>query len=240
MTIGGLGDLRSAMPKVLLIDDDAALTGMLTEFLRGEGFEIATAFNGREGAVAALDPTLDAVILDVMMPDISGHEALQRIRSKSSVPVIMLTAKGAEEERAAGLEMGADDYIAKPYYARELLARLKAVLRRQASGNPQSPQVFKAGKLRLFPAQREITFDGAPLEVTTSEFNLLETLLRSGDAVATKDELSWSVSGRRREQYDRSVDVHVSNLRKKLYTISDKTIIIETVRAVGYRLKVAG
>ena len=119
------------MPKVLLIDDDAALTGMLTEFLRGEGFETVSAFNGVEGAVAALDPSLDAVILDVMMPDISGNETLQRIRSTSSVPVIMLTAKGADDERVAGLEMGADDYIAKPYYARELLARLKAVLRRQ-------------------------------------------------------------------------------------------------------------
>jgi two-component system OmpR family response regulator len=228
------------MPKILLIDDDAALTGMLTEFLRGEGFEIATAFNGREGAAAALDPSLDAVILDVMMPDISGHETLQRIRSKSSVPVIMLTAKGAEDERAAGLEMGADDYIAKPYYARELLARLKAVLRRQPAANLQSPHVLAAGKLRLFPAKHEVTFDGERLEVTSSEFNLLETLLRSGTAVSTKDELSLSVSGRRREQYDRSVDVHVSNLRKKLAIVSNMTIIIETVRAIGYRLKVAG
>jgi len=228
------------MPKILLIDDDAALTGMLTEFLKGEGFEIATAFNGQEGAAAALDPSLDAVILDVMMPDISGNETLQRIRSKSSVPVIMLTAKGAEDERAAGLEMGADDYIAKPYYARELLARLKAVLRRQPAANLQSPPALAAGKLCLFPAKREVTFDGALLEVTSSEFNLLETLLRSGTAVATKDELSLSVSGRRREQYDRSVDVHVSNLRKKLAIVSNMTIIIETVRAVGYRLKVAG
>lgn len=226
------------MPKVLLIDDDAALTGMLTEFLRGEGFEIATAFNGSEGAAAALDPSLDAVILDVMMPDISGNETLQRIRAKSSVPVIMLTAKGAEDERAAGLEMGADDYIAKPYYARELLARLKAVLRRQSA--PQSPRIFAAGKLRLSPAKREVSFDGRLLDVTTSEFNLLETLLRSGDAVATKDELSLSVSGRAREQYDRSVDVHVSNLRKKLAIVSNMTIMIETVRAVGYRLKVTG
>lgn len=228
------------MPKILLIDDDAALTGMLTEFLRGEGFEIATAFNGSEGAAAALDPSLDAVILDVMMPDISGNETLQRIRSKSSVPVIMLTAKGADDERAAGLEMGADDYIAKPYYARELLARLKAVLRRQPAANLQSSPSLAAGKLRLFPANREVTFDGAVLDVTSSEFNLLETLLRSGAAVATKDELSLSVSGRRREQYDRSVDVHVSNLRKKLAIVSNMTIIIETVRAVGYRLKVAG
>ena len=210
---------------------------MVTEFLRGEGFETVAAFNGTEGALAALDPSLDAVILDVMMPDISGNETLQRIRSKSSVPVIMLTAKGADDERAAGLEMGADDYIAKPYYARELLARLKAVLRRQPAGNPQSH--FAAGKLRLVPAKREVTFDGAQLELTTCEFNLLETLLRNRDTVATKDELSLNVLGRRREQYDRSVDVHVSNLRKKLYVISDKTLVIETVRAVGYRLKVA-
>ena len=147
-----------ASPKVLLIDDDAALTAMLTEFLRGEGFETTAAYNGTDGALAALDPELDAVILDVMMPDISGIETLQRIRATSAVPVIMLTAKGAEDDRVAGLEMGADDYIAKPYYARELLARLKAVLRRRPSAQPA--QHFTAGKLRLVPARREITFDG--------------------------------------------------------------------------------
>jgi len=224
------------MPKVLLIDDDAALTGMLTEFLRGEGFEIAAAFNGTEGAVAALDPTLDAVILDVMMPDISGIETLQRIRSTSSVPVIMLTAKGAEDDRVAGLEVGADDYISKPYYARELLARLKAVLRRQRGSQP--PQYFLAGKLRLIPSKREVSFDSETFELTTCEFDLLEALLRSRDTVATKDDLSLSVLGRRREPYDRSIDVHVSNLRKKLSVISGKIIEVETVRAVGYRLKV--
>ena len=224
------------MPKVLLIDDDAALTGMLTEFLRGEGFETAAAFNGVEGAAAALDPTLDAVILDVMMPDISGIETLQRIRSTSSVPVIMLTAKGAEDDRVAGLEVGADDYISKPYYARELLARLKAVLRRQRGAQP--PQYFLAGKLRLIPSKREVSFDGKTFELTTCEFDLLEALLRSRDTVATKDDLSLSVLGRRREPYDRSIDVHVSNLRKKLSVISGKTIEVETVRAVGYRLKV--
>jgi two-component system OmpR family response regulator len=225
------------MPKVLLIDDDAALTGMLTEFLRGEGFETAAAFNGTDGAAAALDPTLDAVILDVMMPDISGIETLQRIRSTSSVPVIMLTAKGAEDDRVAGLEVGADDYISKPYYARELLARLKAVLRRQRGSQP--PQYFVVGKLRLIPSKREVSFDGKTFELTTCEFDLLEALLRSRDTVATKDDLSLSVLGRRREPYDRSIDVHVSNLRKKLSVISAKTIEVETVRAVGYRLKVA-
>ena len=224
------------MPKVLLIDDDAALTGMLTEFLRGEGFETTAAFNGREGAAAALDPTLDAVILDVMMPDISGVETLQRIRSTSSVPVIMLTAKDAEDDRVAGLELGADDYIAKPYYARELLARLKALLRRRHAATPQPH--FVAGKLRLVPVKREVTFDATPLDLTACEFDLLEALLRSGDSVATKDELSLNVLGHKREPYDRSIDVHVSNLRKKLSAVSDKTIEIETIRAVGYRLKV--
>jgi two-component system OmpR family response regulator len=227
------------MPKILLIDDDAALTGMLTEFLRGEGFETTAAFNGTEGAAAALDPTLDAVILDVMMPDISGIETLQRIRSTSSVPVIMLTAKGAEDDRVAGLEVGADDYISKPYYARELLARLKAVLRRQRPGGAQPAQYFLAGKLRLTPSKREVSFDGVPFEVTTCEFDLLEALLRSRDTVATKDELSLSVLGRRREPYDRSIDVHVSNLRKKLCAISSRTVEIETVRAIGYRLRAA-
>ena len=227
------------MPKVLLIDDDTALTGMLTEFLRGEGFEIAAAFNGAEGVAAALDPDLDAVILDVMMPDISGIEALQRIRAASSVPVIMLTAKGDEEERVAGLEMGADDYIAKPYYPRELLARVRAVLRRQYSATAHPPQHFMVGRLRLVPSRREVTFDMQPLELTTCEFDLLAALLRSGDAVATKDDLSILVLGRRREAYDRSIDVHVSNLRKKLDLVSGRAIEIETVRAVGYRLRAA-
>jgi len=170
------------------------------------------------------------------MPDISGIETLQRIRSTSSVPVIMLTAKGAEDDRVAGLEVGADDYISKPYYARELLARLKAVLRRQRGSQP--PQYFLAGKLRLIPSKREVSFDGETFELTTCEFDLLEALLRSRDTVATKDDLSLSVLGRRREPYDRSIDVHVSNLRKKLSVISGKTIEVETVRAVGYRLKV--
>jgi len=225
------------MPKVLLIDDDATLTGMLREFLQHEGFETCAAFSGAEGALAALEPDLDAVILDVMMPDISGIEALQRIRSKSSVPVIMLTAKGAENERVTGLEMGADDYIAKPYYARELLARIKAVLRRQSSSIAQ-PHRFEVGKLRLIPAKREVTFDGTPFEVTRCEFDLLEALLRSWDCVATKDDLSLTVLGHKREPYDRSIDVHVSNLRKKLLSVSRRTIEVETIRGVGYRLKV--
>jgi two-component system OmpR family response regulator len=225
------------MPKVLLIDDDTALTRMLTKFLEGEGFETIAAFNGTEGAVAALDPSLDAVILDVMMPDMSGIETLQRIRATSTVPVIMLTARGSEDDRAAGLEIGADDYIAKPYYARELLARLNAVLRRHHAVTRSNCQHLVAGRLRVIPAKREVTFDAKLVEVTTTQFDLLEALLRSGPAVATRDDLSLSVLGRKREPYDRSIDVHVSNLRKKLHVISKMTIEIETIRAVGYRLR---
>ncbi|HKD48976.1 MAG TPA: response regulator transcription factor [Rhizomicrobium sp.] len=225
------------MPKVLLIDDDTALTRMLTKFLEGEGFETIAAFNGTEGAVAALDPSLDAVILDLMMPDMSGIETLQRIRATSTVPVIMLTARGSEDDRAAGLEIGADDYIAKPYYARELLARLNAVLRRHHAVTRSNCQHLVAGRLRVIPAKREVTFDAKPVEVTTTQFDLLEALLRSGPAVATRDDLSLSVLGRKREPYDRSIDVHVSNLRKKLHVISKMTIEIETIRAVGYRLR---
>lgn len=226
------------MPKILVVDDDAALAGMLTEFLTVEGFETAAAFNGADGIRAAHDASVDAVILDVMMPDISGLEVLQQIRAVSAVPVIMLTAKGADDDRVVGLETGADDYIAKPYYARELLARLKAVLRRRATPLSQAPEKLGAGSLALVPAKREVSYGGQPLDLTTSEFELLESLLRSGDAVATKDELSLRVLGRKREPYDRSIDVHVSNLRKKLDACSARAIGIETVRGVGYRLKV--
>lgn len=227
------------MPKILLVDDDAALTGMLTEFLGIEGFETAAAFNGADAIKAARDKTVDAVILDVMMPDLSGLDVLRQIRAFSSIPIIMLTAKGAEDDRVAGLEVGADDYIAKPYYARELLARLKAVLRRQPFTHAPGPERLCTGALALIPATREVTYDGQAMELTTSEFELLEGLLRAREAVATKDELSLHALGRKRQPYDRSIDVHISNLRKKLDSCSHKAIRIETVRGVGYRLRAA-
>ena len=231
--------MTAAMPKVLLIDDDAALTGMLTEFLVREGFEVTSAFNGIDGAVAALDRSLDAVILDVMMPDVSGIETLQQIRTTSAVPVIMLTAKGAEDDRAIGLEMGADDYVAKPYYARELLARLKAVLRRQQTRAAQPLSGLAAGKLRLMPSTREVSFSGKNLDLTACEFDLLWTLMRNGPSAVTRDDLSLAVLGRKREPYDRAIDVHVSNFRKKLMSNTDGTIEVETVRNIGYRLRVS-
>ena len=223
---------------VLLVDDDPALSEMLTEYLAGEGIRTTAAFNGVDGAAAALSGQFDAVILDVMLPGMDGNEVLRRIRQKSTVPVIMLTAKGGDVDRVIGLEMGADDYVAKPYFPRELVARLRAVLRRQGDTSSANT-VLTMGRLELSVGKREVRWNSAAFDVTTSEFDLLEQLLRGGDMVSSKEELSLKVLGRPRETYDRSVDVHVSNLRKKLAACSTGAVEIETVRGIGYRLKVA-
>lgn len=216
---------------------------MLGEYLAGEGIRTTAAFNGPDGVAAALSGQYDAVILDVMLPGIDGNEVLRRIRQSatpsSAVPVIMLTAKGGDVDRVVGLEMGADDYVAKPYFPRELVARLRAVLRRQRDPAPAAAAAGLAmGPLSLSPGKREVLWDGAPFELTTSEFDLLEQLMRTGEMVSSKEELSLKVLGRARESYDRSVDVHVSNLRRKLSAASGGRCEIETIRGVGYRLKV--
>ena len=226
---------------ILLVDDDPALSEMLTEYLAGEGIRTTPAFNGPDGAAAALSGQFDAVILDVMLPGMDGNEVLRRIRQASnpasSVPVIMLTAKGGDVDRVVGLEMGADDYIAKPYFPRELVARLRAVLRRQREPAP-GPAVLTMGRLTLSPGKREALWGDGAFDVTTSEFDLLESLMRAGELVSSKEELSLRVLGRPRESYDRSIDVHVSNLRRKLAGCSDGAVEIETIRGIGYRLKV--
>jgi two-component system, OmpR family, response regulator len=222
---------------ILLVDDDPALSEMLTEYLAGEGIKTTAAFNGPDGAAAALSGQYDAVILDVMLPGMDGNEVLRRIRQTSTVPVIMLTAKGGDVDRVVGLEMGADDYVAKPYFPRELVARLRAVLRRQREAQPQPAQSFKNGALELSPGKREVIWKNAPFELTTTEFDMLECLMRGGELVSSKEELSLKVLGRAREVYDRSVDVHVSNLRKKLTQASEGALEIETIRGVGYRLR---
>jgi two-component system OmpR family response regulator len=223
------------MTNILLIDDDSELSEMLTEYLAGEGFETTTVFNGIEGAEAAATNRYSAVILDVMLPGISGTEVLRRIRKTSAVPVIMLTAKGSDIDRVIGLEMGADDYIAKPYFPRELVARLRAVLRRQTGENPVAPP--HTSKLVLNKTRREVRWNSVEVDLTATEFNMLEALLQLGNDVATKDALSRSVLGRVHEPYDRSVDVHVGNLRRKLAMASSGELEIETVRGIGYRLR---
>ena len=211
---------------------------MVAEYLAVEGFETKVVYNGEDGVTAALSGAYDAVILDVMMPRLSGIEVLRRVRQSSAIPVIMLTAKGDDVDRVIGLEMGADDYVPKPYYPRELVARLRAVLRRApAPAARRIPDVLSAGRLSLWPLQRRAERDGQALDLTVSEFNLLEILMRAGDEVASKDELSMQALGRRHEAYDRSVDVHMSNLRQKLNLEPGADVEIETVRGIGYRLR---
>lgn len=225
------------MTDVLLIDDDTELSQMLSEFLAEEGFSVTAAINGEEGTELALSGRFAAVILDIMLPRVNGVEVLRRVREESAVPIVMLTARGDYVDRIVGLELGADDYVAKPYHPRELVARLRAVLRR--AGTPRSGGPLSIDVLKLDAARRETSWDGHPVELTATEFNLLEALMRSGDTVATKDALSLAALGRARQPYDRSIDVHTSNLRLKLDSATAGRIAIETVRGVGFRLRVA-
>lgn len=210
---------------------------MLREYLAAEGIETSIVYNGEDGAQAALSGRHDAVILDVMLPRLSGVEVLRRVRRTSSIPVIMLTARGDDVDRVVGLEMGADDYVPKPVYPRELVARIRAVLRRtSAEPTARRDGDVALGGLSLSPSRRQAAWNGEPLELTATEFNLLEMLMRTPDEVVTKDALSEKALGRPRELYDRSVDVHVSNLRQKLAAAGGDAVQIETVRAIGYAL----
>ncbi|MEC5344329.1 response regulator transcription factor [Brenneria populi] len=225
--------------KILLVDDDVELGNMLSEYLNAEGFVTSRALTGKEGIEGAMSGEYTAIILDIMLPDMSGIDVLRQIRKNQQLPVIMLTAKGDNIDRVIGLEMGADDYMPKPCYPRELVARLRAVLRRydDRPSKEQDDSVASYGDLALNPATRSSEWRGQAFDLTASEFNLLELLLRSPERVVSKDELSEKCLGRRREAYDRSVDVHISNIRQKLSALEGNTMTIETVRSVGYRIR---
>ncbi|MBB4086936.1 response regulator transcription factor [Sphingomonas carotinifaciens] len=230
------------MQHILLIDDDAELSHMLAEYLVPEGFNVATAVDGESGLTLALSGRFAAVVLDIMMPGMTGIETLRRIRLSSDIPVIMLTARGDHFDRIIGLEVGADDYVAKPYHPRELVARLRAVFRRvephRSRGQARLPELA-AGQLTLASDRREASWGDTSLDLTATEFNMLAMLLAAETAVLTKDDLSLTVLGRERQPYDRSVDVHISNLRLKLKRSSRGEADIETIRGVGYRLAIA-
>jgi two-component system, OmpR family, response regulator len=228
---------RRMTVRVLLVDDDVQLGAMLTEYLNREGFDTSIVHDGESAVGEARSGNYSAVILDIMLPRLSGIEVLQRIRQTSRIPVIMLTARGDDVDRVVGLEMGADDYLAKPFYMRELVARLRAVLRR-ASGEPaeHSRQLNFEG-LMLSNDERRCTFENVPIEMTASEFNLLQVLMRAGAKVSSKDELSRTALGHAHSPYDRSVDVHISRLRGKLAEATKGAVEIETIRGIGYRLR---
>ncbi len=223
--------------KVLLIDDDVELVEMLKEYLEREGITVMTAHDGEQGLAEALKGDCEIVVLDVMMPRLNGIETLRRIRMKSSVPVLMLTARGDNTDRIIGLELGADDYVAKPCSPRELTARIRAILRRTqgAALHDESPQLLEAGLLKMWPSQRRAEWNGTPLPLTSTEFNLLEILVRHAGQPVSKKNLSEQGLGRPLARFDRSIDVHMSKIRNKLGTLADGRSYIYTDYRQGYR-----
>ena len=221
-----------APPSVLLVDDDVELCALLVEYLSGHGYALECAHDGVSGLGRALEGHYDLVILDVMLPRIEGFEVLRRLRQRSTVPVIMLTARAAEHDRISGLEAGADDYLLKPFAAGELLARIRAVLRRAQQRMPDRPAVLEAGGLRLNSQTYQAWAGGKPIELTPTEFELLELLMRSAGRVVSRDEIAGVLHQRQATAYERSVDVHMSHLRKKLE--GQRDAVIRTVRGVGY------
>ncbi|HLN02839.1 MAG TPA: response regulator transcription factor [Bryobacteraceae bacterium] len=217
--------------RILLIDDDAELCSLLVEFLTREGFSIECEHEGKRGLERALHGGFDLIVLDVMLPGLDGFEILRRLRAESHIPVLMLTARGEDMDRIAGLEMGADDYLAKPFNPRELLARIRAILRR-IERPPSSEGPLEVNGVRIDPGTREVSVNGRKIEVTTFEFDILELLMRSAGQVVSRDDLMEHLYNRKATAFDRSVDMHISHLRKKLETGQP---LIKTIRGAGYQ-----
>jgi DNA-binding response OmpR family regulator len=220
--------------EVLLIDDDVELCTMLIEYLGKNGFRVKTAHRGDTGLKAAQQRRWSLILLDVMLPGIDGFEVLKRIRSESSVNILLLTARGEDVDRIIGLEFGADDYLPKPFNPRELLARMRAILRRTASPAMKEHEVLRVQDLEVDPAARRALQNGKILDLTDVEFGLLEALMRSPGKVVNRDDLSEAVLGRTFDPFDRSLDMHISRLRRKLAQEEQ----VKTVRGVGYQLVV--
>ena len=232
----------AASAHVLLVDDDIELVELLRAYLVSDGFRVSVAHDGESGVRSALVELPDIAVIDVMMPGYSGIEVLRRIRARSSLPVLMLTARGDSESRILGLELGADDYVPKPCTPRELSARLRAILRRSllkpAGDKSAEADSVRIGELVLLPAQRRITWANETLALTNAEFNLLEVLIQKAGQVVSKDLLSEQGLGRPHERYDRSIDVHVSSIRRKLPLLPDGRPRIQAVFRRGYQLLV--
>jgi DNA-binding response OmpR family regulator len=226
------------MERILAIDDDVALCELLSDYLVSEGFEVESAHDGETGLEAACEGAHDLIVLDVMLPGMNGFEVLRHLRSRSNTPVIMLTARGETVDRIVGLEIGADDYLAKPFNPRELVARIRAILRRmrldRGGVEEAAPEKLKVGDVEMHIATRLVLLSGNPVNLTAMEFNLLEILVRNAGRLVSREELIRSVLGRSPYPYDRSIDVHVSRLRKKLGREVDGTERIKTIRNVGY------
>ncbi len=224
------------MERILVVDDDVELTELIAEYLRPEGFEVIAVHDGETGLERALAGDADLVVLDMMLPGISGLEVLRKLRERSRMPVLILTARGQDVDRIVGLEIGADDYLGKPFNPRELLARIRAILRRTKSpgGEHGDHKKIAVGDVEMDLGARTVRKAGDPVELTSLEFNLLEKLMNDAGEVVTREAIAQEILGRRFVAYDRSIDMHVSKLRRKLGRYPDGEERIKSIRGVGY------
>src|SRR5215471_18007020 len=225
-------------PHILIIEDDVEIRALLRDYLAREGFRVEVGHGG-----AALDRFRatfgepDLVVLDIMLPGEDGLSICRRVRAGSRVPILMLTAKGEDIDRIVGLEMGADDYLPKPFNPRELVARIRAILRRSKEGKPSAGGRIEVGGISLDPGTREVTVNGKPVDFTTFEFDILELLMRNAGRVLSRDALMENFYNRKATPFDRSIDMHISHLRKKL---ENGEALIKTIRGVGYQFSRGG
>ena len=238
------------MSKILLVDDDVELTNLLAELLSLEGFDIHVVHNGQEALTELELKTYDIILLDIMMPVLNGIETLKQLRQKLTTPVLMLSARDDDIDRVLGLELGADDYLPKPFNDRELVARIKAILRRTAGNSPLATDVITPssqtaeensnqlsfGGVELHPGRQQAIFEGKDLELTGTEFALLQMLMRNPGQILSRELLSLEILGKRLTPYDRAIDMHISNLRKKLPERNDNLPWFKTLRGRGYLL----
>ena len=224
----------NGVDRILVIDDDVELCSLVSEYLRPEGFQVESAHDGNSGLSRALSGEHTLIVLDVMLPRLNGFDVLRKLRDSSRIPVLLLTARGEDVDRIVGLEIGADDYLPKPFNPRELVARIRAILRRtRGKGETPVPGVIRVGDVELDPATRSVQHRGKAVELTSVEFGLLQVLLREAGRVVTREALVDEVLGRKFSPFDRSIDMHVSKVRKKLGD-SGSEDYIKTIRGAGY------
>ena len=224
------------MRTILVVDDDERLRALLAEYLGGRGFTVQTAVDGEAGLEVAKGGGVDLVVLDIMMPGMDGLEVCRTLRGFSKVPVIMLTARGDDTDRIVGLEVGADDYLPKPFNPRELVARIEAVLRRTTAAPASDEHVLRAGPVLVDVDRRVAQHAGEDLDLTTTEFEILRALVANAGRVIPRERLMVVARGEEWAAYERSVDVHISHLRKKLGDDPRAPSLIKTVRGVGYTM----
>jgi DNA-binding response OmpR family regulator len=224
---------------VLVVDDDRKLVELIRMYLERDGYRVLIAYDGRQALELARQKQPDLIVLDLMLPEVSGMDVCRTLRAESSVPIIMLTARTSEDDKLLGLDLGADDYVTKPFSPRELVARIRAVLRRISQKDEEGPQIAQVGGLAVDLGRHQVTVYANPVELTPTEFNLLATLIREPGRVFTRLRLVERVFGPDYEGLERSVDEHVMNLRKKIEQDPRRPIYVQTVYGVGYRINEA-